>query len=186
MEELKKQIIGILEDASKTQADKQKEADKLEAVIAKGIYASDYVNSEIRPKITMLKREARDEAARAEDRANAMIDGWKEQVMARDVISPDDVVELADFKLLAANGIILNASDLAAIIGRAKQSGNRSLWQLAVRRADADGVELPKSCLYVGAEQQAREADSLREPVHLFLRNWVSSDLAATMLGRLF
>lgn len=181
MDELEMDVYSILKDATEAVAAKTEAAAKVQSKIDSGVYDQSYLHSELIPELSRLQREARDTAGIAEEKASAAIDEWQASVRALDALNPDDITE-GDYRLLTC-GLPLSADDVLAILDRA--AANRTMQQLAFRYAEAHGLELPRDRVYVSAAQEARNADSLREPVHLFVKHWIATDKAASMLQQL-
>jgi len=181
MNELVTSVYSILKDAIDDVAEKTEAVAKVQGKIDSGVYDQGYVHSELMPEMNRLKREVKDAAGIAEEKANAAIDEWQTSVRALDTLNPDDITE-GDYRLLTC-GLPLSADDVLAILDRA--AANRTMQQLAFRYAEVHGLELPRDRVYTSATQDARKADSLREPVHLFVRHWITTDKAASMLQQL-
>lgn len=184
MNVLRAKVVSILEEATATIAEKNEAIGKVQARIDSGAYASDYVHSELIPERDHLKFEARDMAGLAGERANNAITEWQERIRALDILNPDDIVE-GDYRLLTC-GLMLTVDDVLAIIDRAEAAGNRTMQQLGYRFAEAQGMTLPYGRAYRNAAQDSREAESLREPVHIYVKHWIATDKADSMLHQLF
>ncbi|MBE6464433.1 MAG: hypothetical protein E7003_03835 [Eggerthellaceae bacterium] len=184
MDELVIKVYGILKDATEEVCEKNEAAAKVQRKIDSGAYAYDYVHSELIPERDHLKFEARDKAGIARERANEAIDEWQAKVKTLDILNPDDVVE-GDYRLLTC-GLPLTADDVLAIIDRGKAAGNRTMQQLCYRYAETHDLELPRDRSYRSAAQEARKADSLREVINIYVKNWMAADEAASMLQKLF
>ena len=145
-----------------------------------GIYSREYLEKNVRPKMAELKREIERDKAAAISGAKGIVAAYQDELRDKDNLHPEDITE--DAKLFTS-GIKLKAKDINAILAR--NQGNATMEQMAIRYAEENGVDLGRNVHYIGHQAQIREAGGVSSAVHYYGR-WIDKPNAEVILNKFF
>lgn len=109
---------------------------RLEEQETSGMYASSYVESEIKPSKKRLKRRLLEQRDEAIDKIKMCCDEYTAELYDADCL---DVKELTDDVRLLSSGIRLTDRDLRAMLSRAEN--NPTMQQILLRYAEDHGLD---------------------------------------------
>lgn len=144
-----------------------------------GIYSREYLEKNVRPKMTELKREIERDKEAAISGAKGIVAAYQDELRDMDNLHPEDITE--DAKLFTA-GIKLKRRDIEAILAR--NQDNATMTQIALRYAEENGVDLGRK-LYIGHQAEIQEAGGVASAVDYYNR-WIDKPNAGEMLNKFF
>lgn len=172
-------VYDSLTEATKTIAPLTEELESVNSEIRSNRYTSEALQNELYPKRDELKRKVNGKANAAIDAAKALVAQYRKEVEKMNDLDPHELTE--DIKLLQA-GISLKDRDIRAIIER--NSGNRTMTQLALRYAADHGIDMGGT-YYIGGQEERETANILDNTIEYY-RKWITQGNALTVLDKFF
>lgn len=155
------------------------ERDHLEEKIKSGRYSSQTVQKEFQPKRDALNQQIKADSEKAIQAAKSLVEKYRADAEKLDNLDP---AELTDDIKLFQTGIPLLPRDIQAILER--NSGNRTMTQLALRYAKDHGIETGGTN-YIGGEAERQTANNLDGIIRYYSR-WIDKRNAKDVLRRFF
>ena len=180
MQDMVRNVYFSLKESTAEIAEKIKEYNDLDTKMKDVKYSPDYKQKKIFPKMRELKLAIERDKEAALNAANALVEDYQNKLRDLDNLHPEDITE--DAKLFTS-GIKLKAKDINAILAR--NQGNATMEQMAIRYAEENGVDLGRNVHYIGHQAQIREAGGVSSAVHYYGR-WIDKPNAEAMLNKFF
>ena len=155
------------------------ERDSLEEKIKSGRYSPQTVQKEFHPKRDALNQQIKVDSEKAIQAAKSLVEKYRADAEKLDNLDPSELTD--DIKLFQT-GIPLLPRDIQAILER--NSGNRTMTQLALRYAKDHGIETGGTN-YIGGEAERQTANNLDGIIRYYSR-WIDKRNAKDVLRRFF
>lgn len=155
------------------------ERERLEARIKSGRYTQQAIQQELTPQLEALKKQIAADSEKAIRDAKTLVEKYRADAEKLNNLDP---AELTDDIKLFQTGIPLLPRDIQAILER--NSGNRTMTQLALRYAKEHGIETGGTN-YVGGEAERQTANNLDGIIRYYSR-WIDKRNAKDVLRRFF
>lgn len=153
---------------------------RAEAAIRSGHYSRAHVEGILKPGLAVLREQIDARARTAQDAVERLLSDYVEAARREDQLRAEDMT--ADAALFQA-GVELREQDLRDILER--NAGNRTMTQMALRYAEAHGIQM--GMIYHSAREEAEAlAEAIRGTLYNYLTHWIRTDRAREMLEALF
>ena len=180
MKDMVRNVYFSLKERTAGIQEKVAEYNKLAEMEKSGKYSGQYLNKSLLPQMRELKTAIERDKEAALNAANALVEDYQNKLRDLDNLHPEDITE--DAKLFTS-GIKLKAKDINAILAR--NQGNATMEQMAIRYAEENGVDLGRNVHYIGHQAQIREAGGVSSAVHYYGR-WIDKPNAEVILNKFF
>lgn len=172
-------VYQSLEKSTNTISRSVAERERLETRIKSGRYSQQAIQQELIPQLDTLKKQIAADSVKAIQAAKTLVEKYRADAEKLNNLDP---AELTDDIKLFQTGIPLLPRDIQAILER--NSGNRTMTQLALRYAKEHGIETGGTN-YVGGEAERQTANNLDGIIRYYSR-WIDKRNAKDVLRRFF
>ena len=156
------------------------EYDQLTADRKSGKYSDNYLKEKVYPRQFELKRQMERVQDKAYSDVNTLTEEMRSYLRGLDALNPE---ELTDDTKLLNSGIKLTKNDIQSILDR--NSGNRTMTQLALRYAKENSIEGLEHTYYVSAESKMESFDNIKGATKVVIRNFDSVDGYNRIYGKI-
>ena len=174
-----KTVYQSLEKSTNTISRSIAERERLENRIKSGRYSQQAIQHELVPQLDALKKQIAADSEKAIQSAKDLVAQYRADVEKLNCLNPAELND--DIKLLQA-GIPLLPRDINAILDR--NSGNRTMTQLALRYAQEHGIPVDGQHI-IGGDEERQTANAL-DQILQYYRKWIDHPNAPAVLRRFF